>query len=79
MQTLLLDSAKCVGKLFMGQRGGGDLAAVVGGRIQRHTAPASADLQQVVTGFEIELLADALQLVDLRLFEAVAGGAEHGR
>ncbi|MNP61058.1 hypothetical protein D3C76_1562020 [compost metagenome] len=32
----------------------------------------------MVAGFEIELLADALQLVHLGLFEAIAVGAEHG-
>ena len=40
--------------------GGGHAAAVVARGVQRHAAPAGADLQQVVVGLQLELAADAL-------------------
>ncbi|MNZ41380.1 hypothetical protein D3C78_589280 [compost metagenome] len=78
-QAHLGDALRGVGVLLARQGGGGHPAAVVAGRVQRHAAPAGADLQQVVGGLEVELLADALQLVELRLLEAVGRIEEHRR
>ncbi|MNH28660.1 hypothetical protein D3C76_1608390 [compost metagenome] len=39
-------------------------------------APAGADFQQVFVGFELELLADAFKLVQLRLLQGLLGALE---
>ncbi|MNX87010.1 hypothetical protein D3C86_1189180 [compost metagenome] len=62
--------------LLFGERGGGDFATVFLRGVQRHAAPAGADFQQVVRGFQRELLANALQFVQLRLLKAVVGTQE---
>ena len=43
--------------------------------IQRHAAPAGTDLQQMIVGLQIELRADALQLVQLGLLRLCSGVA----
>src|SRR5271165_7157447 len=50
----------------------GNAAAVLPRRVASKTAPSGADLQQVIGGSQVELVADALVLVELRLFQAVS-------
>ena len=45
-----------------GDGGGGDAAAVTLHGVNRETAPAGADLQHVVGGFEVELAAGGFEL-----------------
>ena len=79
LQAQLGNALFGIGELLARQGGGGDLAAMVAGGIDRHAAPAGADFQQMVAGFEGELLADTFQLVQLRLLQAVVRALEHGR
>ena len=51
---------------------------VVARRVDRHPAPAGADLQQVVVGAEVEALADPVELRQLRLLEARVRAREVG-
>ena len=43
-------------------RGGGDAASVVLGRVNRKPAPSRADLDEVIAGAKIELAADRMSL-----------------
>ncbi len=79
LQTLFLDAPLGIGELLVRQRRGGHPAAMVDRGIQRHAAPAGTDLQQMIVGLQIELRADALQLVQLGLLQALLGRGEHGR
>ena len=58
--------------LLVRDRHTGDAAARGGRGVDREAAPAAADLQHVVVGAELELLADAPQLVLLRPLERLA-------
>ena len=51
----------------------------MGGCIDGHAAPAGTNFQQVITGLERELLADALKFIQLRLLKAVVSAFKHGR
>ena len=53
-------------------RHAGDPCSVLAGRGQRERAPAAADLEHVVVGAELELLADPSQLAPLRVGERLA-------
>ena len=66
-----------------GQGGGGDPAATGGGCVHGETAPAGADLEQVVVGPQIDQFAHPLEFPSLGLFQAVArlehsAGVGHG-
>ena len=61
------------------QRGGGDAAAKVAGRMQGKTAPAGANLQQVVRGLQLQALADVLELVGGGFFQRARLRREDGR
>ncbi|MNM74089.1 hypothetical protein D3C81_858390 [compost metagenome] len=85
LQTQLFDALRGKRVLLFRQGRGGHAAAIMLRGIQRHAAPAGADLQQMVAGLQRELLTDPLQFVQLCLFEAVFRGQElrrrihHGR
>ena len=49
---------------------------VVARGVQREPAPAAADLEHVVVGAELQLVADALQLRALRVCERRSGGSK---
>jgi len=51
----------------------------VDGGIERHAAPAGTNLQQMVLGLQVELFADAFELVQLGLFQILFGAGEHCR
>ncbi|MNE31055.1 hypothetical protein D3C80_1246020 [compost metagenome] len=57
--------------LRLGERRGGDPAAVTGGCVDSEAAPAAANFQQVIVRAQFELLADALQLVQLGLLQCL--------
>lgn len=73
LQAGFVDAPTGIGELFGRHRGGGYPAAVVACRVNGQAAPAGADLQQVIVAGEGELLADALQLVVLGLFQGIVG------
>ncbi len=60
-----------VGVLFRADRRRGDVAAVARRGKQREAAPPRADLQHAIARLQLEPLADAAQLVDLRRLERV--------
>ena len=64
--------------LLARDRQGGDSGATLGGRVKREAAPPAADLEQVVLGLELELVADAAVLVLLRLLERLLWPLEVG-
>ncbi len=55
--------------LFCRDGGGRDMAAIVPGGMDRETTPAGADFHHAVAGFELQLLADAVQLAPRGRFE----------
>ena len=70
----LAHGSKALGRivvLFAADGRGGHAAAVVRRGIRRKTAPAGANLQEMVVGNQLQLAADAVELLDLRALERV--------
>ena len=59
------------------ERDAGHARAVLARRGERERAPAAADLEHVVVGAELELVADHAQLAPLRVGERLAVALEH--
>lgn len=86
-QALVGDALAGVGGLLLGQGDADDAHPVLAGRVDRHGAPAAADVQEALTGGQGQLAADQFQLVVLGLFEGALGfggrpvgaGVHHGR
>ncbi len=83
-QALFRDPLAAVRGLLPGERDAGDLDAVLAGGVQRHGAPAAADVQQAVSGLQGEFAADQVELVALGLLQGGAGapvgaGVHHRR
>ena len=62
--------------LLAGDRGRGDFAAVVSGRVDRHTPPAGADFQQMLVAAQFQAPADLVELVDGGFFQGGFGALE---
>ena len=68
-ETLGRDALAGEPRLLGGDRQPGDPAAGGARRMQREAAPPAADLEHVVRGGELQLIADTLQLRPLRICE----------
>ena len=64
--------------LLLGQRDAGDVDVLELREIERHVAPAAADVEDLQAGLEIELGRDQPQLVLLRLLQALVVVEEVG-
>lgn len=82
-----LETVVAEGRLVAAESYAGGAGVVVGGGVFREGAPAAADIEEGVAGFESDFLADDGQFVVLQLFEGFfgcyggdyAGGVDHAR
>ncbi|MNF97399.1 hypothetical protein D3C84_802270 [compost metagenome] len=85
LQAQRLHTLARISVLRVGECRGGNAAAVAGSGMDGQAAPAAANLQKMLVGFELKLLADAFQLVQLGRFKGLfgtvelCGGVHHSR
>src|SRR5487761_1948331 len=66
-----------VGELLLRDGGRRDTTSEMGGRVDREAAPASADLDDVVSWAEVELATDAVELLTRCLGQGAGVAGEH--
>ena len=77
-EPLLGDPLAGVGGLLLGERDADDADAVLAGGVDRHGAPAAADVEQPLPGPQAELAADEVELVALGALQGAVLGLPVG-